>query len=838
MNGTFLSIKDALPRRLVLIFALITLSVVLGVGWVLYSYQKGLLYQHSRSTSEDLAYALASSSTSWVLAHDVVGLQEVINSASHVNDLVFAAVITLDGNVLVSTRQSYNGKMLSDSVSRGLIGSAAKTQVLMDNPDLVDLAVPVLAKGKHIGWVRVEFQRDSINQSLRRVRTLGLIMAGLMCLGLFLVGRTLAQRLMSLSSISTAPSPVLERVDETQEEHGLLLSSLTHTIRPWLVWLEGIGIVGASWLVGQAVFLDWFHDSVGAIARGYWLYLLMSLGAIRFGYRGVVLLILLVGTQAYIGALEGKGFFADDLAKTGLQNYAFYMVVLFVVGMLVATFADDLRHKLQELMKLRNKERFAADLLSQMERTAHVGGWELDLRNMQLAWTPEVYRIHEEDPSHPPQLDKAINYYAPESRPIIQAAVERASQDGTPWDLELQLITAKNRRIWVRAQGKGTLQKGKVIRLNGAFQDISERKLFEQSLSRAAQYARSLLEASLDPMLTISAEGLITDVNHATEIATGLLRQQLIGSSFAEYFTDAERAKQVYREVFLNGKVVNSSLVLRGANGREIDVLYNASLYRDATQGVVGAFAIARDVTESKKVLKHLQQANADLESFSYSISHDLRTPLRAIDGFSRMLLEDYGAQLDDEGRRLLSVVRTNTDRMGRLIDDILHFSRAGRTAMNVNNVDMRDLVEVILEELQSDIELHAVKIDVAALPVIQGDRSLLHQVLTNLLSNAIKFSGKRAEPKIQVGCTQEFEQNVFFVRDNGVGFNMKYVDKLFGVFQRLHGINEFDGTGIGLAIAKRIVNRHGGRIWAEAVLEEGATFYFAIPKIIRTEML
>jgi signal transduction histidine kinase len=225
-----------------------------------------------------------------------------------------------------------------------------------------------------------------------------------------------------------------------------------------------------------------------------------------------------------------------------------------------------------------------------------------------------------------------------------------------------------------------------------------------------------------------------------------------------------------------------------------------------------------------------LEAANRELETFSYSVSHDLRTPLRAIDGFSRILLDDYAGKLDDEGKRLLNVVRNNTSRMGQLIDDILQFSRNSRLEMTFSEIDMEKLAHEVVEELQPAIAKGKLQLEIEPIPPATGDQAMMHQVFVNLLSNAIKFSRSREPAIIKVGGSIKDDEAVYFVRDNGAGFDMQYADKLFGVFQRLHSINEFEGTGIGLAIVQRIITRHGGRVWAEGKINEGATIYFALP--------
>jgi PAS domain S-box-containing protein len=224
-----------------------------------------------------------------------------------------------------------------------------------------------------------------------------------------------------------------------------------------------------------------------------------------------------------------------------------------------------------------------------------------------------------------------------------------------------------------------------------------------------------------------------------------------------------------------------------------------------------------------------LEVANRELEAFSYSISHDLRAPLRAIDGFSRILLRDYGAQLDNDGQRRLELVRSNAQQMGQLIDDLLAFSRLTRQSIEKQAVSPTALVYRALDELSSEHESRQVEFTIEDLPVCQADPALLKQVFVNLLTNALKFTRQCETAHINVGtCTIE-GQTTYFVKDNGVGFDMRYIDKLFGVFQRLHAMEDYEGTGVGLAIVQRIIHRHGGRIWAEGAVGEGAAFYFTL---------
>jgi PAS domain S-box-containing protein len=225
-----------------------------------------------------------------------------------------------------------------------------------------------------------------------------------------------------------------------------------------------------------------------------------------------------------------------------------------------------------------------------------------------------------------------------------------------------------------------------------------------------------------------------------------------------------------------------------------------------------------------------LEAVNKELEAFAYSISHDLRAPLRAIDGYTRILVEDYQKSMDDEGNRVCSVIRTETQRMGQLIDELLAFSRLGRLTMHPSSIDLVEITQTVFNELTTPETRKRIELRVGSLPSVMGDRMLLHQALVNLISNAIKFSSKREQAVIEIGSMENDGETVYFIRDNGAGFDMQYIPKLFGVFQRLHSEREFEGNGVGLAIVQRVLTRHGGRIWAEGAIDKGATFYFTIP--------
>jgi PAS domain S-box-containing protein len=270
--------------------------------------------------------------------------------------------------------------------------------------------------------------------------------------------------------------------------------------------------------------------------------------------------------------------------------------------------------------------------------------------------------------------------------------------------------------------------------------------------------------------------------------------------------------------------------------------------FRINKKGRVEVLGVTRDITERRKAeaevsklnalleervkerTEQLEAANNELQAFAFSVSHDLRAPLRAIDGFSRFVLEDYSDKIDSEGQRLLGLIRSNTQKMDKLITDILFLSRVSRGESKKSLIDMTKMALSMYNETTSPENRDRLSISIENLQVVTADPALIKQVWINLLSNAIKFSSLSEKPEIKIGGYTENGNNVYFVSDNGVGFNPEYSHKLFGVFQRLHKSDEFEGTGVGLAIVQRIIHRHGGKVWAEGVEGKGATFYFSLP--------
>jgi PAS domain S-box-containing protein len=376
-------------------------------------------------------------------------------------------------------------------------------------------------------------------------------------------------------------------------------------------------------------------------------------------------------------------------------------------------------------------------------------------------------------------------------------------------------------------------------------QEEKRRLIAEENLRRLA----SIVESSDDAIISKTPEGIITSWNSGAERIYGYTKDEAVGHSVSMLVPPEgqDELSKVLVRMRQGERGQHFEATRQRKNGQRVVLSLTITPIHDGSGRIVAASMISRDVTERKAAEMEIQQLNEalskkalslgeDIESFSYSVSHDLRAPLRYMEGFLDLLKNHIGGSLDEKGLHYLDTALESARQMGALIDDLLSFSRTGRVELSETKVILADLVKQAQQELAADLKGRKVVWTVEALPEVAGDPVLLRQVLVNLLGNAVKYTRTRAEAAIEIGCRGEAGEWVFFVRDNGVGFDMRYGHKLFGVFQRLHGADEFEGTGIGLAIARRVIARHGGRTWAEGVVGQGATFYFSLPKAAAAE--
>lgn len=365
--------------------------------------------------------------------------------------------------------------------------------------------------------------------------------------------------------------------------------------------------------------------------------------------------------------------------------------------------------------------------------------------------------------------------------------------------------------------------------------NLASREAAEKALKESERVSRTLFEEAPDAILAVDLEGRIRRVNSQTERLFGYPRAELDGQPVERLVPEPLRAAHVgHRDRFVRDMsrraLVAGKLVGIRKDGSEVPVAISLGPFEAGEERMV--LAVVRDVTDQRRAEKALEEANGELEAFSYSVSHDLRAPLRSIDGFSQALLEDCAAAIDETGRGHLARIRAAAQRMGLLIDDLLRLSRVTRAEIRKEEVDLTRIARRIARDLAERDPGRRVEFRIQEGLAARGDPGLLAAALENLMGNAWKFSAKTDAARIEVGRMEMGKDgtHAFFVRDNGAGFDMAYAGKLFGAFQRLHGSGEFAGTGIGLATVQRIVRRHGGRVWAEGEVGKGATFHFTIP--------
>jgi PAS domain S-box-containing protein len=456
----------------------------------------------------------------------------------------------------------------------------------------------------------------------------------------------------------------------------------------------------------------------------------------------------------------------------------------------------------------------------------------------------DIYDVKPEELAHDARI-VTRRIHADDLKDMQKRLVE-SRRTLSPWFSELRYQHPKKGEVWIGNSFTPAREADGSTSWYGIIQDITERKKAESELKALSTRQQALLATIPEIVIQTDINKVYTWTNQA---GLDFFGDDVLGKEASYYFEGEQDTYDIVQPLFEGDEsLIYVESWQRRRDGQKRMLAWWCRNLKDDNGNVTGALSTARDITELKeaeeKIRKlnveleqrvqertaQLEATNKELEAFAYSVSHDLRAPLRAIDGYTRILLEEYEPFFDKEGKRICTVISDNTRNMGNLIDDLLSFSRLGRAEMQFSTIDMASMAKSIFNEVTSEEERKRIDFQVNSLPPVEGDPSLMRHVWMNLLSNAVKFTSKTRKPVIKVLGKRSRNEVIYTVKDNGVGFDMQYVHKLFGVFQRLHSISEFEGNGVGLAIVQRVIHRHGGKVWAEGAVNKGAKFSFALP--------
>ena len=488
----------------------------------------------------------------------------------------------------------------------------------------------------------------------------------------------------------------------------------------------------------------------------------------------------------------------------------------------------------------------SAERLRLALQASRTGTWDWNIKTNKVTWDLHVYALYGLRPgAFGGTFDDAmLLVHADDRQPVIET-VHQALRERTEFSAEFRVVWPDGSVHTLVSRGKGLYNSaGEPVRMSGVTIDVTEGRRAEE----ARRLLAAIVESSDDAIIGKDLEGRIVSWNRGAERMLGYSAEEMIGHTVDPLLAPDRHGEEVeVIEKVRRGEIAHYETQRIRKDGTPIHISLTVSPIRDERGQIIGASSISRDITrrrlteeENARLREELEQrvrdrttelesANREMEAFTYSVAHDLRAPLRHMDAFANVLKSDFSGALDATAVRYIDKIVSSSQNMGRLVDDLLNLARVGRQELKKQLTSLNEVLDQVLEELKEETRGRDIKWQINQLPRVQCDPGLIRQVFANLLSNAVKYSRQRARAVIEVGSFEKDGGKVIFVRDNGVGFNMKYANKLFGVFQRLHRPEDFEGTGVGLAIVERIIRKHGGRIWVEAEVDKGATFFFTL---------
>jgi len=488
--------------------------------------------------------------------------------------------------------------------------------------------------------------------------------------------------------------------------------------------------------------------------------------------------------------------------------------------------------------------------LKEAKRIANLGHWKWDVNTNKYTLSEEIYGIYGRDLDLPPlSYQEASQYFTAKSWANLTAAVEACLAKGVAYECDAEVVRSDGGHRWVIARGEATRDAdGRITALHGTMQDITERKLAEVVLQESKEQLKLFIEYAPASLAMLDQQMCYLAFSQRWRSDYSLGDGNLLGLCHYDIFPEiGEEWKAIHRRC-LAGEVIRADEDrFERTDGRVQWLRWEVRPWYLGSGTIDGMVIFSEDITHLKQAEEALQlnvdlekritertaelkTLNQSLESFVYSVSHDLKAPLRGVEGYSRLLEEDYYDRLDDEGRLFISNIRAGITRMNELINDLLAYSRMERCKLESNALDLTAIVHQVLAECDKDIASHQIEIVTHLSPfIVHGDREGLTLVLRNLLENAIKFSKHSPHPRIEFGASQDDHHVTLWIRDNGIGFDMKYNQRIFEIFERLHRLEDYPGTGVGLALVKKAMQRMGGQVWTQSVPGEGATFYLEL---------
>jgi PAS domain S-box-containing protein len=465
--------------------------------------------------------------------------------------------------------------------------------------------------------------------------------------------------------------------------------------------------------------------------------------------------------------------------------------------------------------------------------------------------SPGMYGIYEVTPEEVREdASPVFTRIHPDDYDYIVESINESASAQTLYQSEFRVILPEQGLRWRYCHANPELLDDGSTLWHGIIMDITERKQAEEALRVSESFKRAMIACSPVALFSVDTDGKVLSWNESAERVFGWSAGEIIGKQLPIV---PKEKREEYTEnlatVVEKGGFIGKEFIRQRKDGSLLPISLSVAPILNDTGTMIGIMSAAEEITQRKKTEKELeryrcrleqlvdertaalQASNKELEAFTYSVSHDLRAPLRAINGFSEYIEADYADKLDDEGKRHLRVIRDNSRKMDQLITDLLKLSRLSRTEMQFVLVNMTAVAKSMFHEIAAEEDKVNFDFICPDMPQTEADASAIKQVWTNLIENALKYSSRSETKKIEIGYRDDGEMHTYFVKDYGSGFDPRYKDKLFGVFQRLHKESEFEGTGVGLAIVKRIIDRHGGRLWAEGVPGKGAVFHFSLPK-------